>query len=108
MSRSYLKNTPDVGKKTALKLVNKYADMFNIIKEENKQLKSQIEDLNSNLKINKSIIEGFFSKLNSKEKESSIINQIKNENLNLYKQNELLKKKIEELNSTINILKKEN
>ena len=103
MQRSYLKNTPDVGKKTALKLVNKYADMFNVIKEENKQLKIQIEDLNSNLKINKSIIEGFFSKLNSKEKESSIITQIKNENLNLYKQNEILRKKIEELNSKINI-----
>ena len=62
MSHSYLKNTPDVGKKTALKLLNKYADSFNSIKEENKQLKIQIEDLNSNLKINKSIIEGFFSK----------------------------------------------
>ena len=58
MSHSYLKNTSDVGKKTALKLINKYADSFNHIKEENKQLKLQIEDLNSNLKINKSIIEG--------------------------------------------------
>ena len=103
MSRSYLKNTPDVGKKTALKLINKYAESFNNIKEENKQLKMQIEDLNSNLKINKSIIEGFFSKLNSKEKESSIISQIKKENLNLYSQNEQLRKKIEELNSKIYI-----
>ena len=103
MSRSYLKNTPDVGKKTALKLLNKYADSFNSIKEENKQLKIQIEDLNSNLKINKSIIEGFFSKLNSKEKESSIIAQIKKENLNLYQQNEKLRKQIDELNSKINI-----
>ena len=103
MSRSYLKNTEEVGKKTALKLINKYADSFNLIKDENKQLKIQIEDLKSNLKINKSIIEGFFSKLNSKEKESSIISQIKKENLNLYNQNEQLRKKIEDLNAKINI-----
>ena len=103
MSHSYLKNTSDVGKKTALKLINKYADSFNHIKEENKQLKLQIEDLNSNLKINKSIIEGFFSKLSSKEKESSIISHIKQENFNLYNQNEQLRKKMEELNTKINI-----
>ena len=103
MSHSYLKNTPDVGKKTALKIINKYAESFNNIKEENKQLKIQIEDLNSNLKINKSLIEGFFSKLNSKEKESSIITKIKQENLNLYHQNEQLRKNIEELNSKIYI-----
>ena len=103
MSRSYLKNSPDVGKKTALKLINKYAESFNNIKEENRQLKIQIEDLNSNLKINKTIIEGFFTKLNSKERESSIITQIRQENLNLYNQNEQLRKKIEELNSKINI-----
>ena len=103
MSHSYIKNTSEVGKKTALKLLNKYADSFNQIKEENKQLKIQIEDLNSNLKINKSIIEGFFSKLNSKEKESSIISQIRQENMNLYNQNEQLRKKIEELNTKINI-----
>ena len=103
MSHSYLKNTSDVGKKTALKLLNKYADSFNSIKEENKQLKIQIEDLNSNLQINKSIIESFFSNLNSKEKESSIITKIKQENANLYRQNEELRKKIEELNSKISI-----
>ena len=103
MSHSYLKNTSDVGKKTALKLLNKYADSFNSIKEENKQLKIQIEDLNSNLQINKSIIESFFSNLNSKEKESSIISKIKQENSNLYKQNEELRKKVEELNSKISI-----
>ena len=103
MSHSYLKNTSDVGKKTALKLLNKYADSFNTIKEENKQLKIQIQDLNSNLKINKSIIESFFSKLNSKERESSIISKIQEENSNLYKQNEELRKKIEELNSKMNI-----
>ena len=101
MSHSYIKNTPDVGKKTALKLLNKYADNFYSLKEENAQLKLQIEDLNSNLKINKSIIDNFFSKLNPKEKESTIISKIQQENFNLYNQNENLRKKNSELTNKI-------
>ena len=101
MSHSYIKNTPDVGKKTALKLLNKYADNFYSLKEENAQLKLQIEDLNSNLKINKSIIDNFFSKLNPKEKESTIISKIQKENFNLYNQNESLRKKNSELTNKI-------
>lgn len=103
MSHSYLKNTPDVGKKTALKLLNKYADNFYSLKEENAQLKLQIEDLNSNLKINKSIIDNFFSKLNPKEKESTIISKIQQENFNLYNQNENLRKKNSELTNKIHM-----
>ena len=99
MSHSYIKNTPDVGKKTALKLLNKYADNFYSIKEENTQLKLQIQDLNSNLKINKSIIDNFFSKLNPKEKESTIISKIQLENYNLFTQNENLRKKNSELSN---------
>ena len=101
MSHSYIKNTPDVGKKTALKLLNKYADNFYSLKEENTQLKLQIQDLNSNLKINKSIIDNFFSKLNPKEKESTIIYKIQLENYNLYTQNENLRKKNSELSNKI-------
>ena len=103
MSHSYIKNTPDVGKKTALKLLNKYADNFYSLKEENVQLKLQIQDLNSNLKINKSIIDNFFSKLNPKEKESSIISKIQQENYNLYTQNESLRKKNSELSNKLYI-----
>ena len=99
MSHSYIKNTPDVGKKTALKLLNKYADNFYSIKEENTQLKLQIQDLNSNLKINKSIIDNFFSKLNPKEKESTIISKIQLENYNLFTPNENLRKKNSELSN---------
>ena len=101
MSHSYIKNTPDVGKKTALKLLNKYADNFYSLKEENIQLKIQIQDLNSNLKINKSIIDNFFSKLNPKEKESTIFSKIQLENYNLYTQNESLRKKNSELSNKI-------
>ena len=103
MSHSYLKNTPDVGKKTALKLLNKYADNFYSLKEENTQLKMQLADLNSNLKINKSIIDNFFSKLNLKDKESSIFSKIQQENYNLYNQNEKKKKKNSELSHKIYI-----
>ena len=63
-SSSFLTTTPEKGKKTALKLLNKYADSFNSIKEENIFLKKQIEDLNLNLKMNKSIIDSFFSDKN--------------------------------------------
>ena len=69
-------------KKTAMKLINKYADSFNTIKEENKQLKKKIEDLETNLKINKSIIQTFFSNLPAKEKEESLLLNIKQENSN--------------------------
>ena len=103
MSHSYIKNTPDVGKKTALKLLNKYADNFYSLKEENAQLKIQIADLNSNLRINKSIIDNFFSKLNPKEKESTIISKIQQENYNLYTQNEQLRKKNSELSNKIHM-----
>ena len=103
MSHSYIKNTPDVGKKTALKLLNKYADNFYTLKEENAQLKIQIADLNSNLRINKSIIDNFFSKLNPKEKESTIISKIQQENYNLYTQNEQLRKKNSELSNKIHM-----
>ena len=103
MSHSYIKNTPDVGKKTALKLLNKYADNFYSLKEENTQLKMQLADLNSNLKINKSIIDNFFSKLNLKDKESSIFSKIQQENYNLYNQNENLRKKNSELSHKIYI-----
>ena len=92
-----------MGKKTALKLLNKYADNFYSLKEENTQLKMQLADLNSNLKINKSIIDNFFSKLNLKDKESSIFSKIQQENYNLYNQNENLRKKNSELSHNIYI-----
>ena len=56
-------------KKTALKWINKYADSYNAIIQENKFLKSEIRNLNSILKINKQIIEGFFQKILQKKKQ---------------------------------------
>ena len=102
LSSSFLTTTPEKGKKTALKLLNKYADSFNSIKEENIFLKKQIEDLNLNLKINKSIIDNFFSDKNTSEKEISLINNLKQENKYLYEQKEILEKKNLELINKIN------
>ena len=39
-------------KKVALKLINQYADQYNRVAEENKCIKMQINDLQSNIVIN--------------------------------------------------------
>ena len=98
---SFLSTNFKSEKKTALKLINKYADSYNAIIQENKFLKSEIRDLNSNLKINKQIIEGFFAKNSPKEKTNNFINKYKIENAKLYEQNLKLNKKIEELTNKL-------
>ena len=103
LSSSFLTTTPEKGKKTALKLLNKYAESFNTIKDENIILKKKIDDLNLNLKINKSIIDNFFSDKNITDKENSLINNIKKENKYLYEQKELLEKKNMELLNKIHL-----
>ena len=65
---SFLTTNSKNEKKTALKLINKYADSYNSIILENKTLKIENNDLRSNLKINKEIIDGFFSNKTFKEK----------------------------------------
>ena len=98
---SFTSSTLENSKETAIKLTNKYADSLNSLKEENRQLKIKIEDLETNLKINKSIIQTFFSNLPAKEKEESLLLNIKQENSNLYQQIKPLENKISELNSKI-------
>ena len=102
-----------------MKLLNKYADSYNSIIQENIFLKSEIKDLRDNLKINKEIIKGFFSNNKNNNKIDNFINQYKQENDKLYEQNYNLSKKIENLiskfslneqllNETINQLRNEN
>ena len=100
---SFLTTTPEKGKETALKLLNKYAESFNSLKEENTSLKQQIKDLNLNIKINKTIIENFFSDKKLGEKAESLIKNIKKENQNLLEQKELLEKKNMELIKKLNL-----
>ena len=95
--------TPEKGKETALKLLNKYAESFNSLKEENATLKQQIKDLNLNIKINKSIIDNFFSDKKLGEKAEALIKNIKKENQNLLEQKELLEKKNMDLIKKINL-----
>ncbi len=116
---SFLSTNPGEEKKTALKLLNKYADSYNSIIQENIFLKSEIKDLRDNLKLNKEIIKGFFSNNKNNNKIDNFINQYKQENDKLYEQNYNLSKKIENLiskfslneqllNETINQLRNEN
>ena len=102
-SSSFLTTTPEKGKETALKLLNKYAESFNSLKEENATLKQQIKDLNLNIKINKSIIDNFFSDKKLGEKAEALIKNIKKENQNLLEQKELLEKKNMDLIKKINL-----
>lgn len=88
-------------KKTALKLINKYADSYNLIIQENKALKTEITDLRTNIKINKEIIEGFFSQSKQKDKTILCISKYKEEIQKLYTQNEQLNREIETLHNTI-------
>lgn len=56
--------------KTALKLVNQYADSYKVLELENKTLKKELEDIQANLLINKSMIVNMVNpnKLSSNEK----------------------------------------
>src|SRR5689334_12882673 len=56
-----MKNKTKEDRKSALKLINKYAESYNILEEENKQLRSEVNDLKLNLTINKEIIDSFYS-----------------------------------------------
>ena len=116
---SFLSTNPGEDKKTALKLINKYADSYNCIIQENNFLKSEIKDLKDNLKINKQIIQGFFSNNKNNSKYEKYILYYKEENEKLYEQNNKLLQKIENLiskfslneqilNETINKLRDEN
>ena len=72
-------------KKVALKLINQYADQYNRVAEENKCIKMQINDLQSNIVINKQIIEAFLLSCPLEEKANQIILKYKEENSNLQK-----------------------
>ena len=98
---SFLSTNAQAEKKTALKLLNKYADSYNAIIQENNFLKSEIMDLKANIKINKEIIQGFFSDKNFKEKINTYLKQYKQENENLYNQKDKLIKTIQNLTSKL-------
>lgn len=89
-------------KKTAIKILNKYADSYNNLVEENKSLQSEIKDLRANVKLNKEMLSELMSSItktsNSKTNSSSdnsfknVYNKINQELSSVYEQNEKLSK----------------
>lgn len=102
-------------KKTALKLINqyfiykisklfyyRYADSYKRVEEENRILKNELINYKTNLKINKDIIEGFFSNLNNNDKSLLIVKKIREESEITYKKYEQLKKENQDFKEKIN------
>jgi hypothetical protein len=96
-----MKTTDD--KKTALKLLDKYAESHKRLEEENKILRTEITDLRVNLKINKEIIQGFFQCGNSEEKSTLFLKKLKDENLNMNSIIEKLMKEKDDLREKVNL-----
>ena len=69
-------------KKSAIKLINQYAEQYKRVDLENKSLLNEIADLKKNLKISKEIIESFF-KPEQKEKSKIFLRKTKEEIQNL-------------------------
>jgi hypothetical protein len=91
-------------KKTALKLINKYADSYNLIIKENAFLKDEIKDLHENIRINKEIIESFFSKHNTfNDRNIFIIKKLKEESSKLLLKNEGLHSQLQSLHSRLSL-----
>ena len=91
-------------KKTALKLINKYADSYNTIIKENAFLKDEIKDLHENIRINKEIIESFFSKHNTmNDRNVFIIKKLKEESSKLLLKNEGLHSQLQSLHSRLSL-----
>ncbi len=88
-------------KKTAIKLLNKYADSYNLLEEENKILRTEIIDLRTNLNINKEIIQGLFQINGTKERKEFLLNKLKEENTSQGKQVEKIQIENEELRSKV-------
>ena len=64
---------------TALKLINKYADRYKSLEEENNNLKKEIKDLSQTLLINKEIIQKFIQNSSIDDKSQFMIEQQKKE-----------------------------
>ena len=86
-------------KKTAIKILNKYADSYNNLIQENKSLQSEIKDLRTNIKFNKDLLNELISSMGKTQKNNknsnnnnSIYVKMTQEVNELYIQNEKLSK----------------
>ena len=86
-------------KKTAIKILNKYADSYNNLIEENKSLQAEIKDLRTNIKFNKDLLNELISSMGKTQKNNKNTNNTQSINAKmtqevneLYIQNERLSK----------------
>ena len=82
-------------KKSAIKLINQYAERFKRLDLENKDLQNEIDDLKKNLRLSKEIIDSFF-KSEQKEKSKVFLKNTKEEIKNLNQSIENLRKNLKE------------
>lgn len=93
---------------TALKLINKYADRYKSLEEENNNLKREIKDLSQTLRINKEIIQKFMQNSSIDDKSQFMIEQQKKELSLLIETKENLQKSNKEYqfrNNQLNCIK---
>ena len=93
---------------TALKLINKYADRYKSLEEENNNLKKEIKDLSQTLLINKEIIQKFIQNSSIDDKSQFMIEQQKKELSLLIETKENLQKSNKEYqfrNNQLNCIK---
>lgn len=90
-----------VDKKTAVKLINNYAESYKKKETENAELQRQIDDLQNGLKLNKVIINTLTSSLSDEEKTKELIMNLNIEISNLYSQNQELRTRLEEAKSNV-------
>lgn len=86
------KHSSNNTKSIAVKLISKYANSYNILTYENENLKLEIKQLKQNIRINKDIINHFYSNNSSPSNpnQTNLIQMLKNENEGLLLQNEKL------------------
>ena len=89
--------------KIAIKLANQYAESYKILEFENKSIKQELEDTIVNLSLNKNLISELTSSLKLNNKEKSIIDTLKKENINLNNIINGYKTETSELKKMINI-----
>lgn len=87
-------------KKFALKLLNQYADSYQLLYSQHKLLEGEIKDFKINIRINKEIISNFLSKSSLSEKNTKIISKLRSQIDQLLESNEALSKQNISLLST--------
>ena len=103
-------------RKSALKLINKYADECNRVNEEKKSLELEINDLKANISVNKEIIDKLLNPSISIDSKSKIMmdgiekekNLLRDRKKQLDSENKNLRKKIKDLKDKIFILENDN